>query len=115
MTSDREEGLSALSSQTSLPPQDDPSMTAGSSSSEFLPRLQNAHPLFDSALRAYSSTKSSSRVVKFGAEMMENTIMRVGERLVGEGIDEFAVRQLDRVRLPVRTAWIPFLPFSTAG
>ncbi|KAL1664167.1 transcription factor Opi1-domain-containing protein [Schizophyllum commune] len=97
MTSDREEGLSALSSQTSLPPQDDPSMTAGPSSSEFLPRLQNAHPLFDSALRAYSSTKASSRVVKFGAEMMENTIMRVGERLVGEGIDEFAVRQLDRL------------------
>ncbi|KAL1703051.1 transcription factor Opi1-domain-containing protein [Schizophyllum commune] len=97
MTSDREEELSALSSRTSLPPQDDPSMTAGSSSSEFLPRLQNAHPLFDSALRAYSSTKASSRVVKFGAEMMENTIMRVGERLVGEGIDEFAVRQLDRL------------------
>ncbi|KAL1752148.1 transcription factor Opi1-domain-containing protein [Schizophyllum commune] len=97
MTSDREEGLSVLSSQTSLPPQDDPSMTAGPSSSEFLPRLQNAHPLFDSALRAYSSTKASSRVVKFGAEMMENTIMRVGERLVGEGIDEFAVRQLDRL------------------
>ncbi|KAI5891933.1 Opi1-domain-containing protein [Schizophyllum commune H4-8] len=97
MTSDREEGMSALSSQTSLTPQDDPSMTAGPSSSEFLPRLQNAHPLFDSALRAYSSTKASSRVVKFGAEMMENTIMRVGERLVGEGIDEFAVRQLDRL------------------
>ncbi|KAI4517716.1 hypothetical protein K525DRAFT_280816 [Schizophyllum commune Loenen D] len=97
ITSDREEDMSALSSQTSLPPQDDPSMTAGPSSSEFLPRLQNAHPLFDSALRAYSSTKASSRVVKFGAEMMENTIMRVGERLVGEGIDEFAVRQLDRL------------------
>ncbi|KAL1739596.1 transcription factor Opi1, partial [Schizophyllum fasciatum] len=90
--------LSLPSSRTSLPaPADDGEDDGARPPSDLLPRLQSAHPLFDTALRAYTTTKASSRVVKFGAEMVESTIMRVGERLVGEGIDDFAVRQLDRL------------------
>ncbi|KAF9049206.1 hypothetical protein BDZ89DRAFT_705506 [Hymenopellis radicata] len=53
-------------------------------------------PLVGGALRAYEQGKASSRVVKYGAEMMESVARPVVGRLQ---LDEFACRQLDRVSL----------------
>ncbi|KAF8625469.1 hypothetical protein AX15_005364 [Amanita polypyramis BW_CC] len=59
-------------------------------------------PLVNSVLRTYEQGKASSRVVKYGAEMMESSVRSISrpviDRLpVGVGrLDEFACRQLDR-------------------
>ncbi len=57
-------------------------------------------PLVHPALRAYDYAKANSRVVKFGAEVMEGTVKTVTrpviDRLPVNQLDEFACRQLDR-------------------
>ncbi|KAF9517785.1 hypothetical protein BS47DRAFT_1389502 [Hydnum rufescens UP504] len=67
--------------------------------SSFVSRMSN-FPLVTSAIRVYEQGKASSRVVKFGAEMMEGTVKTmtrpVMDRLPVNQLDEFACRQLDR-------------------
>lgn len=53
------------------------------------------------AIRVYEQTKASSTIVKYGAEMMEGTVMTmtkpVIDRLPVTQLNEFAERQLDRL------------------
>ncbi|KNZ77247.1 hypothetical protein J132_05957 [Termitomyces sp. J132] len=57
-------------------------------------------PLVNSAIRVYEQGKASSRVVKYGAEMMESSVKSISrpviDRLPVNQLDEFACRQLDR-------------------
>ena len=57
-------------------------------------------PLFTTAIRAYEHGKATSRMVKFGAEMMEETVKTMTRPVMGRlpvnQLDEFACRQLDR-------------------
>ncbi|KAI0642392.1 transcription factor Opi1-domain-containing protein [Trametes meyenii] len=74
----------------------------GESSEEWktFSRVSNL-PLVNSALRAYEQSKASSRVVKYGAEMMESSVKSISrpviDRLPVGQIDDFACRQLDRL------------------
>ncbi|KAI0675989.1 transcription factor Opi1-domain-containing protein [Trametes maxima] len=65
-------------------------------------------PLVNSALRAYEHSKASSRVVKYGAEMMESSVKSISrpviDRLPVGQIDDFACRQLDRLGSYARRA-----------
>ncbi|KAH9936004.1 Opi1-domain-containing protein [Epithele typhae] len=58
-------------------------------------------PIVTTALRAYEHSKASSRVVKYGAEMMESSVKSISrpvmDRLPVAQLDEFASRQLDRL------------------
>lgn len=69
-------------------------------SPDFVSRVSNL-PIVNTALRAYEQGKASSRVVKYGAEMMESSVKSISrpviERLPVEQLDEFACRQLDRL------------------
>ncbi|KAI6044404.1 transcription factor Opi1-domain-containing protein [Pisolithus marmoratus] len=69
-------------------------------SPDFVSRVSNL-PLVNTALRAYEQGKASSRVVKYGAEMMEFSVKSISrpviERLPVEQLDEFACRQLDKL------------------
>ncbi|KAI6110825.1 transcription factor Opi1-domain-containing protein [Pisolithus croceorrhizus] len=69
-------------------------------SPDFVSRVSNL-PLVNTALRAYEQGKASSRVVKYGAEMMESSVKSISrpviERLPVEQLDEFACRQLDKL------------------
>ncbi|KAI0793831.1 transcription factor Opi1-domain-containing protein [Fomes fomentarius] len=64
-----------------------------------LSRVSNL-PLVNTALRAYEQSKASSRVVKYGAEMMESSMKSISrpviDRLPVGQLDDFACRQLDR-------------------
>ncbi|KAH9849863.1 transcription factor Opi1-domain-containing protein [Lenzites betulinus] len=72
----------------------------GSEEWKSLSRVSNI-PLVNSALRAYEQSKASSRVVKYGAEMMESSVKSISrpvfDRLPVGQLDDFACRQLDRV------------------
>ncbi|KAM5530817.1 hypothetical protein V8D89_015507 [Ganoderma adspersum] len=76
-----------------------------------LSRVQSI-PLVTSALRAYEQSKASSRVVKYGAEMMESSVKTISrpviDRLPVGQLDEFASRQLDRLY----TAGIKYRPLA---
>ncbi|RDX54167.1 Opi1-domain-containing protein [Lentinus brumalis] len=65
-----------------------------------LSRVSNL-PLVSGALRAYEQSKASSRVVKYGAEMMESSMKSISrpviDRLPVNQLDDFACRQLDRL------------------
>ncbi|KAK0497544.1 transcription factor Opi1-domain-containing protein [Armillaria luteobubalina] len=69
---------------------------------EFVKRMSHL-PLVNSALRAYEQGKASSRVVKYGAEMMESGVKTISKPVIDrlpvnvEQLDEFACRQLDRL------------------
>ncbi|KAF8142142.1 transcription factor Opi1-domain-containing protein [Boletus edulis] len=60
-------------------------------------------PLVGTALRAYEHGKASSRVVKYGAEMMETSVKHISRPVIDRlpvdvnQLDEFACRQLDRL------------------
>ncbi|EMD38991.1 hypothetical protein CERSUDRAFT_112701 [Gelatoporia subvermispora B] len=75
--------------------------------SDFVSRMSNI-PIVNSALRAYEQSKASSRVVKYGAEMMESSVKSISrpviERLPVNQLDEFACRQLDRLETYTRRA-----------
>ncbi|KAI0319966.1 transcription factor Opi1-domain-containing protein, partial [Amylostereum chailletii] len=68
-------------------------------SPDFVSRVSHL-PIVNSALRAYEQSKASSRVVKYGAEMMESSMKTISrpviDRLPVNQLDEFARRQLDR-------------------
>ncbi|KAG7443384.1 Opi1-domain-containing protein [Guyanagaster necrorhizus] len=69
---------------------------------EFVKRMSHL-PLVNSALRVYEQGKASSRVVKYGAEMMESGVKTISKPVIDrlpvnvEQLDEFACRQLDRL------------------
>ncbi|KAI0369775.1 Opi1-domain-containing protein [Pilatotrama ljubarskyi] len=79
---------------------DGPIPPEGSEEWKSLSRVQNI-PLVNTALRAYEQSKASSRVVKYGAEMMESSVKSISrpviDRLPVGQLDEFACRQLDRL------------------
>ncbi|TFY61075.1 hypothetical protein EVJ58_g4733 [Rhodofomes roseus] len=66
---------------------------------DFVSRMSSL-PIVNTALRAYEQSKASSRVVKYGAEMMESSVKSISrpviDRLPVGQIDDFACRQLDR-------------------
>ncbi|KAL5633221.1 hypothetical protein ACGC1H_003652 [Rhizoctonia solani] len=67
---------------------------------DFVSRMSTL-PLVTSVLSAYSQTKASSRVVKYGAQMVESSVKTISKpvmnRLPTAQLDEFACRQLDRL------------------
>ncbi|KAI0042129.1 hypothetical protein FA95DRAFT_1638382 [Auriscalpium vulgare] len=67
---------------------------------DFVSRVSRV-PLVNTALRAYVQGKASSRVVKYGAEMVESSVKAVSrpaiDRLPVNSLNEFACRQLDKV------------------
>ncbi|KAL5513204.1 OPI1 [Sanghuangporus vaninii] len=69
-------------------------------SAQFVTRVSGL-PIVTTALRAYEQSKASSRVVKYGAEMMESSVRSISKpvinRLPVNQLDEFACRQLDRL------------------
>ncbi|KAF8549868.1 Opi1-domain-containing protein [Imleria badia] len=71
-------------------------------SPDFVSRVTNL-PLVGTALRAYEHGKASSRVVKYGAEMMESSVKNISRPVIDRlpvdvnQLDEFACRQLDRL------------------
>ncbi|TFK51944.1 Opi1-domain-containing protein, partial [Heliocybe sulcata] len=79
--------------QSSLPPDD-------VNSPDFVSRVARL-PIVNTALSAYEQSKASSRVVKFGAEMMESSVKSISRPVIGRlpvnQLDEFACRQLDRL------------------
>ncbi|KAI0761812.1 transcription factor Opi1-domain-containing protein [Trametes elegans] len=79
----------------------------GSEEWKSLSRVSNM-PLVNTALRAYEHSKASSRVVKYGAEMMECSVKSISrpviDRLPVGQLDEFACRQLDRLNSYTRRA-----------
>ncbi|CCM02619.1 uncharacterized protein FIBRA_04722 [Fibroporia radiculosa] len=66
---------------------------------DFVSRVSNL-PVFKPALSLYEQGKASSRLVKYGAEMMESSVKTISrpvfDRLPVDQLDEFACRQLDR-------------------
>ncbi|KAI0076556.1 Opi1-domain-containing protein [Panus rudis PR-1116 ss-1] len=71
-------------------------------SSDFVSRVSTL-PIVNTALRAYEQSKASSRVVKYGAEMMESSVRTISKPVIDRlpvnvnQLDEFACRQLDRL------------------
>lgn len=67
---------------------------------DFVSRVSTL-PLVTSVLSAYSQSKASSRVVKYGARMVESSVKTISkpviDRLPTAQLDEFACRQLDRL------------------
>ncbi|KAH7880121.1 uncharacterized protein C8R40DRAFT_1166315 [Lentinula edodes] len=67
---------------------------------DFVSRMAHI-PIVNGALRIYEQGKASSRVVKYGAEIMESGVKTISkpviDRLPTGQLDEFACRQLDRV------------------
>ncbi|KAG2046750.1 Opi1-domain-containing protein [Suillus hirtellus] len=79
-----------------------PSLPPDTTSPDFVARVSN-FPLFNTALRAYEHGKASSRVVKYGAEMMESSVKTISRPVIDRlpvdvnQLDEFACRQLDKL------------------
>ncbi|KAL6306221.1 transcription factor Opi1-domain-containing protein [Sparassis latifolia] len=94
----------SISSGTSSPSLSSPSLLGDdpprTDDADFVSRVSSI-PLVNSALRAYEQGKASSRVVKYGAEMMESSVKTISrpviDRLPVNQLDEFARRQLDRI------------------
>ncbi|KAG8214954.1 transcription factor Opi1-domain-containing protein [Butyriboletus roseoflavus] len=69
---------------------------------DFVSRVTSL-PIVGTALRAYEHGKASSRVVKYGAEMMESSVKNISRPVIHRlpvdvnQLDEFACRQLDRL------------------
>ncbi|KAG0323665.1 hypothetical protein BGZ99_002605 [Dissophora globulifera] len=84
------------------------SSSPGSSSSfaapstPFISRMSSL-PLVNSALKAYESGKQNSKVMKYGAEMVESGVKTLSKPVFNKlepklgQLDDFACRQLDRV------------------
>ncbi|KAF7430633.1 hypothetical protein PC9H_006342 [Pleurotus ostreatus] len=80
--------------------EEDSTTTVASPGAQFVSRVSTL-PLVNTAIRVYEHGKNSSRVVKYGAEMVESSIQSISrpviERLPTNTLDEFACRQLDRL------------------
>ncbi|KAG8927181.1 hypothetical protein FRC00_002233 [Tulasnella sp. 408] len=76
------------------------SRQAAETADSVLTRVSNI-PLVNTALRAYDYSKASSRVINYGAGLVESSVKAVSKpvinRLPVEQLDEFACRQLDRL------------------
>ncbi|KAG8951818.1 hypothetical protein FRC04_005510 [Tulasnella sp. 424] len=76
------------------------SRTAAEAADSVLTRVSNI-PLVNTALRAYDYSKASSRVINYGAGLVESSVKAVSKpvinRLPVDQLDEFACRQLDRL------------------
>ncbi|KAF8961993.1 transcription factor Opi1-domain-containing protein [Flammula alnicola] len=91
-----------LRSPSSSQTRDSPTASeAASSPPAFVSRMSH-FPLVNSALRVYEQGKASSRVVKYGAEMVESSVKSISRPVIDRlpvnvnQLDEFACRQLDR-------------------
>ncbi|KAI8055511.1 transcription factor Opi1-domain-containing protein [Syncephalis plumigaleata] len=68
---------------------------------DFISRVANI-PLVKSTIRFYDKSKANSRVVKYGAEMMESSMKTISQPVLNRleprlgQLDEFACRQLDK-------------------
>ncbi|KAI9591814.1 transcription factor Opi1-domain-containing protein [Syncephalis fuscata] len=68
---------------------------------DFISRMANI-PLVKSTIRLYDKSKANSRVVKYGAEMMESSVKTISQPVLNRleprlgQLDEFACRQLDK-------------------
>ncbi|KAG0289829.1 hypothetical protein BGZ98_003693 [Dissophora globulifera] len=78
------------------------SLTAPAAAAPFISRMSSL-PLVNSALKAYENGKQNSKVMKYGAEMVESSVKSLSkpvfeklEPTLGQ-LDDFACRQLDRV------------------
>ncbi|KAL0080386.1 transcription factor Opi1-domain-containing protein [Phycomyces blakesleeanus] len=91
-----EEDSDVKSTAQSLGPFD----SKGNKEQHFMHRVSNI-PLVNSALRAYESSKASSSVVKYGAEMVESFAApiydKVGKRVLSGAVDEWGCKQLDKL------------------
>ncbi|TFK39596.1 transcription factor Opi1-domain-containing protein [Crucibulum laeve] len=80
----------------------DASSSATPTSVDFVSRMSRL-PLVNSAVRAYEQGKASSRVVKYGAEMVESSVKTISRPVIDRlpvninQLDEFACKQLDRL------------------
>ncbi|KIJ12060.1 hypothetical protein PAXINDRAFT_171452 [Paxillus involutus ATCC 200175] len=90
-----------FTSNGETPPSPSMSPAPDATSPDFVSRMTNL-PLVGSALRAYEQGKASSRVMKYGAEMMECSVKSISRPVIDRlpvdvnQLDEFACRQLDR-------------------
>ncbi|KAF9072349.1 hypothetical protein BDP27DRAFT_428035 [Rhodocollybia butyracea] len=84
---------------------------------DFVSRVAHI-PLVNGALKMYEQGKASSRVVKYGAEIMESGVKTISrpviDRLPTGQLDDFACRQLDRVSCVPCCLIIYFLPLSVS-
>ncbi|KAG9103783.1 hypothetical protein FRC06_008101 [Ceratobasidium sp. 370] len=91
---------SADSTNASGVPISRPAPDDDAGSGDFVSRVSTL-PLVTSVLSAYSQSKASSRVVKYGAQMVESSVKTISkpvmDRLPTAQLDEFACRQLDRL------------------
>ncbi|PPQ91207.1 hypothetical protein CVT25_001223 [Psilocybe cyanescens] len=87
---------------TSISPPPSSTLEPTASSPAFVSRMSH-FPLVGSALRVYEQGKASSRVVKYGAEMVESSVKSISRPVIDRlpvnvnQLDEFACRQLDRL------------------
>ncbi|KIM38368.1 hypothetical protein M413DRAFT_245007 [Hebeloma cylindrosporum] len=99
----------STSSYTTSPPSSSQSLDTAAAAAAttasppaFVSRM-STFPLVGSALRVYEHGKASSRVVKYGAEMVESSVKSISRPVIDRlpvnvnQIDEFACRQLDRL------------------
>ncbi|KAG8879849.1 hypothetical protein FRB97_001326 [Tulasnella sp. 331] len=96
----------ATSPSTVARPLDDPDDDASVKSEDvespdhLLARVSHL-PLVNTALRAYDYSKASSRVINYGAGLVESSVKTISQpvisRLPVEQLDDFACRQLDRL------------------
>ncbi|KDQ19069.1 hypothetical protein BOTBODRAFT_28564 [Botryobasidium botryosum FD-172 SS1] len=79
------------------PRDENPSVTVADTT--FVSRVTHL-PYVNTAIRAYTQGKASSRVVKYGAEMVESSVKSISRPVIDRlpaNLDEFACRQLDRL------------------
>ncbi|PFH53265.1 hypothetical protein AMATHDRAFT_83943 [Amanita thiersii Skay4041] len=93
----------SASSLSPSPITDNPHAPVSSSPTNSLVHRVSHLPLVNSVLRTYEQGKASSRVVKYGAEMMESSVRSISRPVIDRlpvnvnQLDEFACRQLDRL------------------
>ncbi|KAL1915905.1 uncharacterized protein VTP21DRAFT_6293 [Calcarisporiella thermophila] len=73
-----------------------------SDSEHFIARISNI-PMIATTLRTYEASKANSRLVRYGAEMVESSVRTLAGPVIGRlnphlsSLDEFACRQLDKL------------------
>lgn len=81
----------------------------------FIHRVSNI-PLVNTALRAYESSKNSSTMMKYGAEMVESFATPIYDKFGKQAlssVDEWGCKQLDRVSLHLTIQHINLIYFSS--
>ncbi|CEL61823.1 Transcriptional repressor OPI1 OS=Saccharomyces cerevisiae (strain ATCC 204508 / S288c) GN=OPI1 PE=1 SV=1 [Rhizoctonia solani AG-1 IB] len=90
----------SASTDSGAPPEDETTEQVAVINGDFVSRVSTL-PLVTSMLTAYSQGKASSRMVKYGAQMVESSVKTISKpvmnRLPTAQLDEFACRQLDRL------------------